>query len=185
MATLAAQRRGAQLPALNASDSRLIARALPGTYSVPTTCSVPIIPSILTAEELELRQFQADFAKYIHEQAKLDQEVAITTLQDVLAIEKFQLDCEIKVIQAQELLRAGLPQPTPEELAVNAKEVELRKRQLAIAKRLDDDEIIAHEAGAVSFNRVWAARRARIDAEILMQQATVKQKMLNEQRHSE
>lgn len=171
---------GSQTPT-DTSDSRLIARALPGVYSMPPVCSVPIIPSIVTEEEVTLRQFQADFAKYIQGQAALDQEAAITALQDVLAIERFQLDCEILVIRAQQILRAGPPPATPADLAITTKEIELRKRQLAIAKQLDEDEILAHEAGIVSLNRVWSARRARIDAEILLLQATVKQSMQNDQ----
>lgn len=167
------------------SAPQLMARALPGAYSIPPSCSVPILPSILTEEEIKLRQFQADFAKYIEGQAELDQAAALTTLQDVMAIKKFQLDCEIKVLRAKEILRIGRPQPTPDELAVTDQEIELRKRQLAIAKQLDDDEIVAHEAGLVTLNRVWTARRNRIDAEILLLQATVKQKNQSEQQGPE
>jgi hypothetical protein len=180
-ATLGAQRGVSQ--STDTADSPLIARALPGLYSIPSSCSVPLIPSILTEEEIQLRQFQADFAKYIQEQAKLDQAANLTSQQDVWAIEKFQLDCEIMVIRAQQILRAGVPQPTPEELTVTPKEIELRKRQLAIAKEIDDYEITAHEAGIATLNRVWSARRGRIDAEILLLQSTVKQRIRNEQRN--
>ncbi len=173
---LGAQRQPAQL---SRPDSHLMARALPGVYVVPQSCSVPIISSIVTEKEIELRQYQADFAKYIEEQAELDRQANLTSSQDLLAIEKFRLDCEIKVLQARQMLEAGNQQSSQFtlELAVTSREVSLRKRQLEIAKQIDHDEIISHEAGVVSLNRVWTARRDRIDAEILMLQATVKQEM--------
>ena len=164
-------------PALPTSSEHtpLIARALPGVYSVPSSCSVPIIPSIVTPEEIELRQFQADFAKYIEEQADLDRQANLTNSQDVLAIEKFRLDCEIKVLQAQQILTAPASSTASPNSGITAQEVALRKRQLDIAKQIDDGEIIAHDAGVASLNRVWTARRDRIDAEILMLQATIQQ----------
>ena len=179
VATSAAQRPPA-LP-ISLEQTPLIARALPGVYSVPSSCSVPIIPSIVTAEEIELRQFQADFAKYIEEQAELDRQASLTNSQDVLAIEKFRLDCEIKVLQARQILAApASPAATPN-LGITSQEVALRKRQLDIAKQIDDGEIIAHDAGVASLNRVWAARRDRIDAEILMLQATIQQERQRQQ----
>lgn len=184
-AAFGAQRRPTLPSSPEQPDSRLIARALPGVYSVPQSCSVPIIPSIVTEQEIELRQYQADFAKYIEEQAELDRQANLTSSQDMLAIEKFRLDCEIKVLQARQMLQVANerpPQFTPE-LAITSREVALRKRQLEIAKQIDDDEIVSHEAGVASLNRVWTARRDRIDAEILMLQAQVKQDMQNEQRN--
>lgn len=182
-ATLAAQRQPAPPTSPNQSDTPLIARALPGVYAVPSSCSVPIIPSIVTAEEIELRQYQAEFAKYIEEQAELDRQANLTNSQDVLAIEKFRLDCEIKVLQARQILEARTQQSQPDtpNIAVTAREVALRQRQLDIAKQIDEGEIISHEAGVVSLNRVWTARRERIDAEILMLQTTIQQERQNQQ----
>ncbi|MDV3349312.1 hypothetical protein D0962_01555 [Leptolyngbyaceae cyanobacterium CCMR0082] len=168
----------------SSSDVRLIARALPGVYAVPSTCSVPIIPSIITEEEIQLRQYQTDFAKYIEEQAELDRQAALTAKRDVLSIEKFRLDCEIMVLHAKQLLEAkdmALPLSEP---TVTSQEVAFRKRQFQIAKEIDNDEIIAHEAGVASLNRVWTARRERIDAEILLLQATVQQEAQDRQRDS-
>ena len=162
------------LPAQPQPDSRLIAnRVLPGVYTVPSTCSVPIVPDIVTEEEIELRQYQVDFAKYIEEQATLDQQATLTLERDVLAIEKFRLDCEIMVLRARQLLQttadgAVTPPSTPD---ITAQEIALRNRQFQIAKQIDEEELISHKAGIVSLNSVWTARRARIDAEILLHQA--------------
>ncbi|MEM7062102.1 MAG: hypothetical protein AAF572_02935 [Cyanobacteria bacterium P01_B01_bin.77] len=179
-ATLAARTETPQLPNPRAlSDSQLIAaRALPGVYSVPSSCSVPIIPAIVTENEIDLRQYQADFAKFIEEQAKLDREASLTLQRDVLAIERFRLDCEIKVLQAKQSLETGSAVPFSR-VSVTPQEIELRKRQLAIAKQIDAEEGVAQEAGIASINRVWTARRALIDAEILLLQATVQQRLQN------
>ena len=169
----------------SSSDAMLIARALPGVYAVPSTCSVPIIPSIITEEELQLRQYQTDFAKYIEEQAELDRQAALTAKRDVLSIEKFRLDCEIMLMRAKQLLEVkdtALPLPNPK---VTPQEVAFRKRQFQIAKEIDNDEIIAHEAGVASLNRVWTARRERIDAEILLLQATVQQEIQSMQNNAD
>lgn len=185
-ATLAARRTTTpqvQNPA--PSDTQLLAaRALPGVYSVPSSCSVPIIPAIVTENEIELRQYQADFAKFIEEQAKLDREASLTLQRDVLAIERFRLDCEIKVLQAKQSLQTGSAVPLPS-VPVTPQEIELRKRQLAIAKQIDAEEGAAQEAGIASINSVWAARRTRTDAEILLLQATVQQRLQTPQRTSE
>ncbi|MEM1251154.1 MAG: hypothetical protein AAGI69_01885 [Cyanobacteria bacterium P01_H01_bin.21] len=158
----------------------LIARApLPGVYTVPSSCSVPIIPALLTPDEIELREYQADFAKYIEEQATQEQEINLTAQRDVLAIERFRLDCEIMLLQARQLLDSDtsiLIGPK-----VTDQEIELRKRQVQLAQQIDDKEIVSHEAGVASLNRVWTARRARIDAEILLLQATVKQRLQTRQ----
>lgn len=162
--------------ALEPSDAQLIARALPGVYTIPASCSVPIIPAILTETEVELRQYQADFAKFIEEQAKLDEAAALTHERDVLAIERFRLDCDIRVLQAKQILQAASTPPLPN-LPVTLQEVELRQRQFDLAKQIDNYEALAQEAGVASIDRVWRARRNRIDAEILLLQATVHQKL--------
>ena len=158
----------------------LIARApLPGVYTVPSSCSVPIIPALLTPDEIELREYQADFAKYIEEQATQEQEVNLTAERDVLAIERFRLDCEIILLQARQLLDTDTPVLVGPK--VTDQEIELRKRQVQLAQQIDDKEIVSNEAGVASLNRVWTARRARIDAEILLLQATVKQRLQTRQ----
>lgn len=173
--TLAARRTAPQVPV--PSDTQLMAaRALPGVYSVPSSCSVPVIPAIVTENEIELRQYQADFAKFIEEQAKLDREASLTLQRDVLAIEKFRLDCDIKVMQARQSLGSTAPLPS---VPATPLVVELRKRQLAIAKQIDAEETVAQEAGIASINSVWAARRTLIDTEILLLQATVQQRLQN------
>ncbi len=151
-------------------------RVSPGIYTVPSSCSVPIIPSVVTEDEIELRQYQVNFTKYIEQQAKLDQESALTSTQDVLAIEKFRLDCEIMLLRAQQIVQAENSLPLPEP-PITDKEVELRKRQFEIAKRIDEDEAIAQQAGFASLNSVWKARQERTDAEILLIQAVAQQKM--------
>lgn len=163
---------------LKQSDSGLSTRrrTSPGIYTVPSSCSVPIIPSIVTEEEIKLRQYQVDFVKYIEQQAKLDQEATLTSTQDVLAVEKFRLDCEIMLLRAQQILQADDTEPLPE-LPITNQEVELRKRQFEIAKQIDEDELIAQQAGLASLNNVWKARQERTDAEILLLQATTQQKM--------
>lgn len=158
-------------------DAQLIAaRALPGVYSVPSTCSVPIIPAAVTAKEIELRQYQLDFAKFIEEQANLDREAALTTSRDVLSIEKFRIDCEIMLLQAKRLLESDNTLPALP-ATVTQQQIELRKRQFEIAKQIDAEEAIAQEAGVASLNRVWAARRTRIDSEILLVQAIVQERL--------
>lgn len=160
------------------ADSRLIAaRALPGIYSVPATCSVPIIPAIVTNEEIRLRQYQLDFANFIEEQANLDREAALTTSRDVLSIEKYRLDCEIMLLRAKQALAADSALPS---VQVTSQEIDLRTRQFAIAKQLDEEEAIAQEVGVASLNRVWAARRSRIDSEILLVQAKVQKQLQDE-----
>ncbi|MBE9067359.1 hypothetical protein IQ260_11900 [Leptolyngbya cf. ectocarpi LEGE 11479] len=177
-ATLAARRTTSQVQSPSSDTQLMAARALPGVYSVPSSCSVPIIPAIVTENEIELRQYQADFAKFIEEQAKLDREASLTLQRDVLSIERFRLDCEIKVLQARQSLQTGSAVPLPR-VSVTPQEIELRKRQLAIAKQIDAEEGVAQEAGIASINSVWAARRNRIDAEILLLQATVQQRLQN------
>lgn len=166
------------------SDSRLMARALSGAYTIPTACSVPIIPALVTEAEIELRQYQADFARFIEEQAELDRQVNLTSQRDVLAIEKFRLDCEIMVTRAQQVLQSNNVEPTFD-IAITPREVELRKRQFELAKQIDNDAIIAQEAGVASLNRLWSARRARIDADILLTQAMVQQRMQVRRRDSD
>lgn len=166
------------------SDSRLIARALSGAYTIPTACSVPIIPALVTEEEIELRQYQADFAQFIEEQAELDREVNLTSQRDVLAIRKFRLDCQIMLTRAQQALQSNNIEPTFD-TAITPQEVELRKRQFELAKQIDSDAVVAQEAGVASLNRLWSARRARIDADILLTQATVQRRMQARQRDSD
>ncbi|MGD1949955.1 MAG: hypothetical protein ACFB14_09940 [Leptolyngbyaceae cyanobacterium] len=175
-AAIAARGPATPSPVDGAADTELlIARALPGVYTVPSACSVPIIPALLTPDEIELREYQADFAKYIEEQATQEQEVNLTAQRDVLAIERFRLDCEIMLLQARQLLDTDAPILVGPK--VTDQEIELRKRQVQLAQQIDDKEIVSHEAGVASLNRVWTARRARIDAEILLLQATVKQRL--------
>ncbi|MEM9483116.1 MAG: hypothetical protein AAGA83_05435 [Cyanobacteria bacterium P01_F01_bin.116] len=164
-----------ELPA----SSQIAARALPGIYSVPSSCSVPIIPAIITEQEIELRQYQLDFAKFIEEQATLDKEAALTSSRDVLAIEKFRIDCEIMVTRAKQILTSEDVSPLPT-IQVTPQEVELRKRQFEIAKQIDEEEATAQEAGVASLNRVWAARRSRTDSEILFIQAKIQEKLQEE-----
>ncbi|MEO0738752.1 MAG: hypothetical protein AAFZ35_18310 [Cyanobacteria bacterium J06649_12] len=165
-------------------DSRLIARALSGAYTIPTACSVPIIPAIVTEEEVELRQYQADFAQFIEEQAELDSEVNLTSQRDVLAIRKFRLDCQIMLTRAQQALQSNNIDPTFD-IAITPQEVELRQRQFELAKQIDSDAVVAQEAGVASLNRLWSARRARIDADILLTQAKVQQRLQARQRDSD
>ncbi len=165
-------------------DSRLIARALSGAYTIPTACSVPIIPAIVTEEEVELRQYQADFAQFIEEQAELDREVNLTSQRDVLAIRKFRLDCQIMLTRAQQALQSNNIDPTFD-IAITPQEVELRQRQFELAKQIDSDAVVAQEAGVASLNRLWSARRARIDADILLTQAKVQQRLQARQRDSD
>lgn len=172
-----------QNPVVSSDNPLMASRALPGVYSVPSSCSVPIIPAIVTESEIELRQHQADFAKFIEEQAKLDRAASLTLQRDVLAIERFRLDCEIKVLQAKQGLQTNSTVPLPN-VPVTPQEIELRKRQLAIARQIDAEEGVAQEAGIASINSVWAARRTRIDAEILLLQSTVQQRLQNTQRNS-
>ena len=164
-------------------DSRLIARALSGAYTIPAACSVPIIPALVTEAEIELRQYQADFARFIEDQAELDRQVNLTSQRDVLAIEKFRLDCEIRLTRAQQVLQSNNIEPKFD-IAITPREVELRKRQFELAKQIDNDAVVAQEAGVASLNRLWSARRGRIDADILLTQATVQQKMQARQRDS-
>ena len=171
------------LPADPLPDSRLMARALSGAYTIPAACSVPIIPALVTEAEIELRQYQADFARFIEEQAELDHEVNLTSQRDVLAIEKFRLDCEIRLTRAQQVLQSNNIEPKFD-IAITPREVELRKRQFELAKQIDNDAVVAQEAGVASLNRLWSARRGRIDADILLTQATVQQKMQARQRDS-
>ena len=166
------------------SDSRLIARALSGAYTIPTACSVPIIPAIVTEEEVELRQYQADFAQFIEEQAELDSEVNLTSQRDVLAIRKFRLDCQIMLTRARQALQSNNIDPTFD-IAITPQEVELRQRQFELAKQIDSDAVVAQEAGVASLNRLWSARRARIDADILLTQAKVQQRLQARQRDSD
>ena len=166
------------------SDSRLIARALSGAYTIPTACSVPIIPAIVTEEEVELRQYQADFAQFIEEQAELDSEVNLTSQRDVLAIRKFRLDCQIMLTRARQALQSNNIDPTFD-IAITPQEVELRQRQFELAKQIDSDAVVAQEAGVASLNRLWSARRARIDADILLTQAKVQQRLQTRQRDSD
>ena len=165
-------------------DSRLIARALSGAYTIPTACSVPIIPAIVTEEEVELRQYQADFAQFIEEQAELDSEVNLTSQRDVLAIRKFRLDCQIMLTRARQALQSNNIDPTFD-IAITPQEVELRQRQFELAKQIDSDAVVAQEAGVASLNRLWSARRARIDADILLTQAKVQQRLQARQRDSD
>ena len=165
-------------------DSRLIARALSGAYTIPTACSVPIIPAIVTEEEVELRQYQADFASFIEEQAELDREVNLTSQRDVLAIRKFRLDCQIMLTRARQVLQSNNIDPTFD-IAITPQEVELRQRQFELAKQIDSDAVVAQEAGVASLNRLWSARRARIDADILLTQAKVQQRLQARQRDSD
>ena len=165
-------------------DSRLIARALSGAYTIPTACSVPIIPAIVTEEEVELRQYQADFAQFIEEQAELDREVNLTSQRDVLAIRKFRLDCQIMLTRARQALQSNNIDPTFD-IAITPQEVELRQRQFELAKQIDSDAVVAQEAGVASLNRLWSARRARIDADILLTQAKVQQRLQARQRDSD
>lgn len=168
---------GRSQQAVELPDSdRIAARALPGIYSVPSSCSVPIIPAIVTEKEIELRQYQLNFAKFIEEQANLDKEAALTSSRDVLAIERFRIDCDIMLMRANQALASEDVFPLPT-FQVTPQEIELRKRQFEIAKQIDDEEAIAQEAGVASLNRVWAARRSRIDSEILFVQATAQRKL--------
>lgn len=160
-------------PDFKQTSPHLLARALPGVYTVPSSCSVPIIPEIVTEAEVQLRQSQAAFAKFIEEQAKLDQAVALTAQRDVLSIEKFRLECEIMVLRAQQQLMTADGTKVAPDLVITPEEVELRKRQFAITNQIDSEEIEAHDAGVASLNRVWFSRRDRIDAEILLLQASV------------
>lgn len=165
-------------------SNRIAARALPGIYSVPTSCSVPIIPAAITEQEIELRQYQLNFAKFIEEQANLDKEAALTSSRDVLAIEKFRIDCEIILMRAKQVLASEEASPLTT-LQVPPQEIALRTRQLEIAKQIDQEEAIAQEAGVASLNRVWAARRARIDSEILLVQAKAQEKLQEQQGQSD
>lgn len=159
------------------SDSQLIAaRALPGIYSVPSTCSVPIIPALVTEEEIQLRQYQLDFATFIEEQANLDRDAAITMSRDVLSIERFRIDCEIMLLRAKQILDSNNDYPLPA-IKTTPQEIELRKSQFDISKQLDAEEALAQEVGVASLNRVWAARRSRTDSEILLLQATVQKRL--------
>ena len=170
---------GARQPSAPPVDSSLVvARALPGIYSVPSTCSVPIIPAIVTNEEIKLRQYQLDFASFIEEQANLDREAALTTSRDVLSIEKYRIDCEIMLLRAKQAQAAD--NALPPDINISSQEIDLRTRQFAIAKQIDEEEAIAQEVGVASLNRVWAARRARIDSEILLVQAKVQQRLQRE-----
>ena len=154
----------------------IAARALPGSYSVPSTCSVPIIPALVTEKEIKLRQYQLDFAKFIEEQANLDREAALTMSRDVLSIERFRLDCEIMLLRAKQILDSNSDYPLPA-VKITPQEIELRKSQFDISKQLDEEESLAQEVGVASLNRVWSARRSRTNSEILLLQATVQKRL--------
>ena len=170
-----AQRETSRSSILAPSDTQLIAQVRTGIYSVPSSCSVPVIPGIVTRKEIELREYQTTFAKFIEERAKEDQQANRTSIRDVLAIEKFRIDCEIKELQAKQILAAESSPPLPN-VPVSEQEIDLRERQFEIATKLDESAIAAQEAQLASLNRVWSARRDRVDAEILLVQAVTQQR---------
>lgn len=178
VAAWGAQRETSRSSILEPSDPQLIAQVRTGIYSVPSSCSVPIIPGVVTQKEVELREYQTTFAKFIEERAKEDQQANRTSIRDVLAIEKFRIDCEIKELQAEQLLTSENSPPILN-LPVSDQEINLRERQFEIATKLDEAAIAAQEAQLASLNRVWSARRDRVDAEILLVQAIAQQRIQN------
>lgn len=168
-------------------NSQLISRRTsPGFYTAPSSCSLtaPLVPALVTAEEIGLRQFQIDFAKFIEEQAKLDQEAGLTLSRDVLNIQKYRLDCEIVLLKAKQALAGNGTFSLPD-TAVTTQELELRKRQFAIAEQVDEDATLSQAEGLVSLNTLWTSRRDRIDSEILLLQATVQKRFQDLQNNPE
>lgn len=153
-------------------------RTAPGVYSVPSNCSLaaPIVPALITDEEVELRQFQADFSQFIEDQAKLDEAAGLTFDRDVLAIEKYRIDCEIMVLKAKQILATGGDFTLPA-IPITEEEIALRKRQFAIAEEIDEEAALSQAAGIASLNSVWRSRRERIDTEILWRQAQTQKKL--------
>ena len=86
--------------------------------------------------------------------------------------------------RAQQALQSNNIDPTFD-IAITPQEVELRQRQFELAKQIDSDAVVAQEAGVASLNRLWSARRARIDADILLTQAKVQQRLQARQRDSD
>ena len=80
------------------------------------------------------------------------------------------------LLQAKRLLESDNTLPALP-ATVTQQQIELRKRQFEIAKQIDAEAAIAQEAGVASLNRVWAARRTRIDSEILLVQAIVQERL--------
>ena len=168
------------------SDTGLMAQALPHSYSIPSACSVPIIPAIITPEEVELRQYQVNFAKFIEQGADVGYQAGVVYRPDVLAIQRFRLDCEIMLLRAQQILAAQDAANAEDRVepifdtTVTPKEVELRKSQFEIAKQIDNTEVVAQQEGVGTPDQLWSARRNRIDADILLTQATIQLRMQNE-----
>ncbi|MEO0869419.1 MAG: hypothetical protein AAFY17_13445 [Cyanobacteria bacterium J06642_11] len=175
---LAAQGSSTAQATPSVSDQLISRRSSPGIYAAPSTCAIaaPIVPALVTEKEIELRQFHRDFAKFIEEQAKLDNAAGLTFDRDVMAIEKYRLDCEVMVLRAKQILAAGDIFSLPE-LPVSAREIALRKRQLEIARRIDAETTVAQSEGLDSLNKLWQTRRDRTDAEILLLQAETQKKL--------
>ncbi|MEM6253119.1 MAG: hypothetical protein AAF821_09370 [Cyanobacteria bacterium P01_D01_bin.156] len=174
------------LPVTQPTKTQLLSRRTsPGIYSAPSSCSMaaPVVPALVTVAEVERRQFQADFAKFIEEQAKIDQEAGLTFNRDVLTIEKYRLDCDILAVQARQVLQADRNFPQPD-VPITDLELVLRQQQFDIAEQIDEETTLAQEAGLTSLDRLWQARRDRIDSEILWLQAKEQKRLQDLQNNS-
>ena len=70
----------------------------------PSSCSVPVIASAITAPEIKLRERQIEILKEHERVAGGKNQAGVGTRLDVLEAERVRLNCEILLLQAKQLL---------------------------------------------------------------------------------
>lgn len=70
----------------------------------PSSCSVPVIASAITTQEIQFRERQIEIAKEHEKAAERKNQAGIGTRLDVLDAERVRLNCEILLLQAKQLL---------------------------------------------------------------------------------
>lgn len=71
-----------------------------------TICSAPVVPSGVTAQEIQLREKQIEIANQLMQNYKAEKQAGIALYRDTLLAEEARIDCEIKLLQARQLFQS-------------------------------------------------------------------------------
>ena len=71
-----------------------------------TICSAPVVPSEVTAQEIQLREKQIEIANQLVQSYKAERNAGMGSLRDMLIAEDSRIDCEIKLPQARQLFES-------------------------------------------------------------------------------
>lgn len=86
------------------SSSSQIPQSIELVQTSSVFCSPPIISSVITTEEIILREQQVIIAKELERYQKRLYQAGLSGHDDVIRLEHFRLNCEIVLLQAKQLV---------------------------------------------------------------------------------